>query len=726
MSDFTRTLLDVFPPSFPRFLSVPETKGNRSKLVPKKLLPTLPSLLENPEIPLIHRDLSWLQFNERVLEQARPNSQNLPCERVKFLAISASNLDEFFMIRFASLGRDIAVHRSHPKELEHLERIRDLILENVAKFGARQAEILDFISAELDGHGPRIVLDPNESPEAFRLGQEIFNAQVLPNLVHPSNFHFRELGKLANLQMAAIFPNGLWFSIPLSLAPMFSANGSDGRSYFFFTDTLILAYLGLPFQNREKPGILRLTRDMDVTTELGNMGTEPTPDLVRESLRAREAGHAVRLQYAGNLSAEFLEECREALDLTPGEVLPAPTSLCLHGLWKVVDEVSSTHPKADELFYPALPTSMPEPFHDPATLFERIRERDYLLHHPFDSFEGLVVWMKTACEDPQVESIELTIYRLGNLSPLVPFLKKAAAHKRIRILIELRARFDESNNLAISEELSKAGIEVNFGFGKLKLHAKIALVTRIEAGHRRYYTHLSTGNYNAKTARQYTDLAIFTSNPEIGNDARVFFDAVAAGKIPQGFRQLVLAPTNLHKRLLSLINGEIKAAQDGRPARIVAKVNALVDEQVIASLYRASQFGVKIDLIVRGPCSLIPGVEGLSKNIRVISIVDRFLEHSRVYYFGSSRKMYFSSADWMPRNFFKRLEIAFPVLDERIFEYMEKIVLPTHLGDTVKARELTAQGTWKKRTTKAGTPPLRAQFRFVELSRNQYRGTPLE
>ncbi len=723
MDDTTKTQFDIFPPSFPRFLTAKEA-GNRFRLVPKKLLPTLPSLLDYPEIPLIHRDLSWLQFNERVLEQARPTSQNLPCERVKFLAISAANLDEFFMIRFASLSRDILFHKHQPEELEHLERIRDLILESVAKFGARQGEILGFVAAELDGHGQKIVLGPRESEKTFELGRQIFNEKIRPEISAPQTFQFRHLSQLRNLQMAIVFPDGPWFSIPENLPPMYWVKKEE-RTYFFFLDTLILTYLGLPFKNLEAPGIIRLTRDAEAT-DLGEMGTEPTPDVVRETLRARDQGRPVRLQYLGNFSADFLSQCQATLGLTSGQVLPGPASLCLQGLWTVIDEVTAHHPQAAQLVYPPLETFMPEPFHDPSMLFDRLGERDYLLHHPFDSFDAIVTFIKTACEDPKVESIELTIYRLGNLSPIVPFLKEAAPRKRIRILIELRARFDESNNLAIAEELSKAGIEVNFGFGKLKLHAKIALVTRVENGKRRYYTHLSTGNYNARTARQYTDLAILTSNQDIGNDSRLFFDAVSKGQMPHGFKCLVLAPTNLHKRLLSLIQGEIKAATEGKPARIVAKVNALVDEQVIASLYRASQFGVKIDLIVRGPCSLIPGVEGLSKNIRVISIVDRFLEHSRMYYFEGSRKMYFSSADWMPRNFFKRLEIAFPVLDEKIFQYMEKLVLPTQLGDTVKARELTAQGTWKKIIQKPGTAPLRAQFKFVELSKSQYRGTPLE
>ena len=257
----------------------------------------------------------------------------------------------------------------------------------------------------------------------------------------------------------------------------------------------------------------------------------------------------------------------------------------------------------------------------------------------------------------------------------------------------------------------------------LKLHAKIALVTRNEPEGKRLYTHLSTGNYNALTARQYTDLALLTGSPEMGLDARTFFDAVWNGQVPTSFRQLVSAPAKLHRRLLNLIQAETEAAQQGKKARIVAKVNALVDTVVIEHLYRASQAGVQVELIVRGACSLIPGVKGLSENIRVISIVDRFLEHSRIYYFENSKILYLSSADWMPRNFFSRLELAFPVTDPKLYRYLVEVVIPTYLSDSVKARELTPQGTWRKRYSRSG---VRSQFLFEQLAVKNYAGTPLE
>ncbi len=293
----------------------------------------------------------------------------------------------------------------------------------------------------------------------------------------------------------------------------------------------------------------------------------------------------------------------------------------------------------------------------------------------------------------------------------------------MRVVLELRARFDESNNLRVAEELGKAGVEVKFGFGNLKLHAKVTLITRREGDKTVRYTHLSTGNYNAKTARQYTDISIFTSHAEIGEDARHFFDSVYKKEVPTNFKQLVTAPTKLHARMRTLIRAEAEAAKAGKSARIVAKVNALVDEKLIEDLYMASQSGVKIDLIVRGACSLVPGVKGLSENIRVISIVDRFLEHSRIYWFQQSGVMYLSSADWMPRNFFSRLEIAFPVLDPRLYKFMTEVLIPGYLRDNTRARRLTARGVWEK---VASTPPLhRAQWYFEELATNHYKNTSL-
>lgn len=698
------------------------------RLSKRRYLPTVRSLLVTPGIPLIHRDLSWLQFNERVLEQARPGSKNLPLERVKFLAISSTNLDEFFLIRMSSLIRDVIAQVGSKDKVRHLARLRDLILENVARFVTRQSELLDLLSDELQSYGIYIVKDLDEGDPAFEIGKTLFESRVLPRLKAADTFTLQKVTKLKNLQMALVFPDGLWFKIPRSLPPMVYAQKKDTQEiYFFFLDTLILTFMARTFRGHEAPGMLRISRDADVTTDLREEGIGPTPSLVRDRVLARDTGRPVRLQYVGNLSDTFLEELMSRLHLIQGQIIPAPSTLCLHGLWTVANESAKYVSCKEELTYPPLPSVIPKEFTKSAAIFERIKLRDIFLHHPYDSFDVFLQWIQQSCEDSQVVSIELTIYRIDLLSPLIGFLKEAARTKRVRILIELRARFDELNNLSLAEELSKAGVEVHFGYGKLKVHAKVALVTREEEGKRVYYTHLSTGNYNAKTAKIYDDLAVITANQEFGEDARTFLDAVVSGQIPKSFKRWLVAPTRLHRKMLSLIEEETRAALENRPARIVAKVNALVDEEVIGSLYRASQAGVKIDLIVRGACSLIPQVPKLSENIRVISIVDRFLEHSRLYYFESSRSLYLSSADWMPRNFFGRFEIAYPILNERVFDFVKDVLLATYLADTVKARELTAQGIWKKRAPKrGGKRSVRAQFVFSQIAAENYVGTPLE
>lgn len=708
-------------------------------------LPTLPSLLAQSNTPLIHRDLSWLQFNERVLAEANQPTNPL-LERIKFLAISSSNLDEFFMIRVSSLGRSIQsaerVDGSSSENALWLERVRDNILEAVAKFGARQLESLDLLAAELEPEGLQIVRQPQPDDLAFEIGKRLFEDQILTRLSPPESFSVSKLSHLENLQMGVVFKGGVWFRIPKNLPPVLAARentDSNPRAFFFFLDDLLASHLGPAFRFEGGAGFLKLTRDGDFTVDLEEEDTESIPDVVRSGLGSRERGRGVRLQYSGEVPEELLRSAMQSLKFIPGQILPAPGTLCLHGLWAVVNQTPEEIAARTGLKHPSRTSPVPAPLMERAAIFDRIKKQDVLLHHPYDSFEGFVAWIRAACADPAVTQIEQTVYRMDALSPVIEALKLAAREKKVRVIIELRARFDELNNLGLADELRKAGVEVAFGFGNLKLHAKIALVTRREGDETRLYTHLSTGNYNAYTARQYTDLAILTANPEIGADARLFFDSVWKGEVPAAFKQLVPAPAKLHRLLVSHIQAETQAAREGRRARIVAKVNALVDGTVIEHLYQASQAGVKVDLIVRGACSLIPGVKGLSENIRVISVVDRFLEHSRIYYFADSKKMYLSSADWMPRNFFSRLEIAFPVADPQLYRYLETVVIPAYMADTVKAMELTPQGTWKKRTMASvrtyrpataeavfGKKPVRSQFLFQELADRGYQGTPLE
>lgn len=696
---------------------------------PVGFLPTLPSLLDSPKVPLIHRDVSWLQFNDRVLAESRQVTNPL-LERAKFLAISGSNLDEFFMIRFSSLARSItAASRSQPAQVNRLTKIKASILETVSKFGARQLESLDLLMGELENAGIHIVRNAVEGDAAFAIGKQIFVESILPQIPPPQALTRVQIQSTMNLQTLVVFPGDLCFRLPRNLPPMIGKVDSSGQiCHFFFLDDLIASHLGPAFRLEGQPGFLRLTRDGDFTAGLEFEDTDSMAEKIRSGLGNRELGRPVRLQYRGNVEEPLLERAVSILRIPQAQVIPAYGSLFLHGLWSVVNQVPDPIRNKTGVQYPPAKGVVPNPFLDPVRVFEKLKTKDFFVHQPYDSFDSYVHWIEAAGKDPKVISIEQTVYRVDHQSPVIAALKEAAAQgKKVRVVIELRARFDELNNLKLMDELKQVGIEVGFGFGKLKLHAKIALVTRkddSDPSGTRSYTHLSTGNYNRATAKQYTDFSIFTGNAEIGQDARHFFDSVFKKEVPKNFKHLVHAPSKMHRRLLQLIQAETEAAKRGEKARIVAKVNALVDDKVIESLYEASNAGVQVDLIVRGACSLIPGVQGLSQNIRVISIVDRFLEHSRLYSFESSKAIYLSSADWMPRNFFSRLELAFPILDPQIFSYIRDTLIPIYLSDTVKAKELTPMGTWKKRAAKSNS--VRSQFRFQEISQSHYKGTPLE
>jgi polyphosphate kinase len=692
---------------------------------PKLQLPTLSYLLPSPGTPLIHRDLSWIQFNDRVLAEARSRS-NPVLSRMKFLSISSSNLDEFFMIRFASLMRSLSAAKTDEAR-SNLARVHATVLESVRKFGVRQTTTLDILRKAGEEYRVHLHVKTTRNTPAYALGRRIFEAKILPLLTAKNAFKYSNIGDLSNLQLLVHINNDLWFEIPRGTPPVFfEIDEANDRMDVFFLDELLGSHLDSMLPLREKPGILRATRDADFTLELPEGDTESIPDLVRKNISTRDKGRLVRLQWTGSFPKDFLHEACDHLKLDLRQCFRAPGTLCLNGLFGFVSSVPDSLGRREGFQNPHLKITMPGPFKEDRRkqLFTSLGKIDFLFHQPYDSFDSYINWLKTACEDPDVTMIEQTIYRTDSDMRIVELLKSAAASKKkVRVMLELRARFDESNNLRVAEELAKSGVEVKFGFGNLKLHAKVTLVTRREGDKTVRYTHLSTGNYNAKTARQYTDVSIFTGNPEIGDDARHFFDSIYKKEVPTHFKQLVTAPTKLHARMRTLIKAETDAAKAGKPARIVAKVNALVDEKIIEDLYVASQAGVKIDLIVRGACSLIPGVKGLSDNIRVISIVDRFLEHSRIYWFQSSGVMYLSSADWMPRNFFSRLEIAFPVLDARLYKFMTEVLIPGYLRDNVRARRLTPRGVWEK---VASTPPLhRAQWYFEELATGHYKNTSL-
>lgn len=698
-----------------------------------RFLPTLPHLLSSPGRPFIHRDLGALQFNERVLAEARSTSNPL-LERLKFLAITASNLDEFFMIRYAALDRSIRTPKNR-RAARHLLETRNTLLDMVNAFSVKQAETLDLLKAALEPKGVLLVHRPAEGTDSFRIGRDLFSRDILPAFHPPEPFRPSRLGALENLKCGLVFPSGLWLTVSRQLPGVLLQPDDRGLCRVFFLDDLILRHAGPAFRLEGRPALFRLTRDGDIPVELEEEDPSLVPDIIRSGVGSRDRGRPVRLQYAGNAPIDLVERCVSALRLSPRQAHAAPGSLHLSSLWSAIGRLPEALVHQTDLSFPP-----PNPFLMGSltrrdSIFDTLDQRDILLHHPYESFQGYVNFIEAASVDPRVTSIQQTVYRMDALSPVLTALKNAAgAGKRVRVVIELRARFDEMNNLRLAEELRKAGVDVAFGLGRLKIHAKVALVTRTDDNGDRLYTHLSTGNYNAATARSYEDLAILTSRAEFGEDARLFFDAVSRGQVPAGFKALVPAPDRLHRVLLHLIETETAAARAGQPAALFAKVNALVDEGIIESLYQASQAGVRVDLMVRGACSLIPGVKGLSDNIRVLSLVDRYLEHSRIYYFAHANRMYLSSADWMPRNFFSRLEVAFPVKDERIQRFIREVVIPIYLSDTAKTRELTPHGTWRKRSASGSSTlstalelptPVRAQFYFEALAQRGYRGTPL-
>lgn len=672
--------------------------------------------------PFIDRDVSWLSFNDHVLNEAMREDTPL-LERLKFLSIASGNLDEFFMIRMSSVVRRI---KKNPFDQEKKENFQT-ILKHLHSFLSRQEKVFSELVQALFGKG-LVFLNPKDVLESEN-AKKWFVEVVLPSLKIETQKNV--LKEVLNLQTFAVMGEKIVL-IPKEVPEVF-VQKKENTVEVFFLQHLLEVFLPVFLQVPGEVHLVRLTRDGDVKVEWGEMTA--IPDQVRTELKMRDKGPALRLQTHKKLKASVKYQLLKVFNLQPEQVFVSP-HLHLHFLKNVFSQIKDKC-QAD-LVYPKFNPYKGETFYKNKNVFDRLDAQDFMMHHPYDSFNSYNEWVRAATKDENVVSIEQTIYRVDALSSFIEDLKLAAKTKKVRVFIELRARFDEMNNLKLSEELRNAGVEVYFGFGKLKLHAKVALVKRKVGGKIKYYTHLSTGNYNQATSRQYVDMGMLTSNENIGKDAEHFFETLVKKEIPKSFSTLIMAPTALHTTLQKYIDGEVKAALKGERAHIIAKVNALVDEKIAKKLYEASQKGVQVDLIVRGACCIRPQVKDLSENIRVISLVDRFLEHSRIYYFKSSKKVFLSSADWMPRNFFSRLEIAFPVLDEKLYDFIEHTVLPSYLFDTERSKELSGNGKWAQRSPeslkklemfvqkpKNAPEPFRAQAFFISLAEKKYAGSAL-
>lgn len=683
----------------------------------------------------INREVSWLDFNTRVLEEAE-DPENPLLERVKFLTIVSSNLDEFFMVRVAGLREqafgDGVPDDFTPDGLRAEEQLR-LIADRTQKLVAQQYRCFnEMLVPELALQGIKLI-HPPELTEREKTGLDrFFRERVFPVLTpmaidpsHPSPLYHNRALYLATIleRKSGLGPKRLFavVQLPTLLPRLVPLEGEPGHR-FLLLEEAIAARLPELFGACEVLSwtTFRITRDSDV--EVLEQESDDLLQLIEDRLKARRRGDDVRLEVNAGATPDLIARIVESEDIRDDdayrEVYRVAGPVDLTGMAQLTRVVGFDSLR-DPPFMPRISRGLSRRVGQ--DLFAAIRQGDILLHHPFDAFDPVIDFIQRAAQDPKVLAIKQTLYRTGSDSPIIKSLMQAAENgKHVTALVELKARFDEETNVGWARELERAGVHVVFGFLDLKTHCKLSLVVRQEGDGLRRYVHISTGNYNRTTARLYTDVALFTANDEIAADASALFNLLTGYTQGHTWTQLVVAPDDLHRRTIELIEEQSKRAKDGKGAWIFAKLNALVDHQVIEALYKASQAGVPIDLVIRGICCLRPGIPGLSENIRVRSIVDRFLEHSRILVFGSKddQKMYFTSADWMPRNFFRRVEVMFPVVSEEIKERLRTELIPAYLRDNVKARQLQSDGKYVKLKPATGEPKYRVQQELLDVNRN--------
>jgi polyphosphate kinase len=658
-----------------------------------------------PDPAYFNRELSWLAFDQRVLEQAQ-NERHPLLERVRFLAIVSSNLDEFFEIRVAGLMQQMDSALAEPSldglsAREQLARIHGRVTELVeSQYRCWQQQLVPALAAE------RILV---RSPGGLTRSEvkwvrAYFREQVYPVLTplaldqaHP----FPQLGnKTLNVVVmlhnpAARRPAPLVAILPVPrILPRLVAiaPSSPGPERFIFLSDIIKLFAAdlFPGYRLVTANAFRVTRNSDLYID--EEEAENLLQRIEEELRNLRRGAAVRLEIEEGMDEAVRSTLCDHLGLSHENVYRIRGPINLLRLLSLADI------DRPDLKFPRFDPVNLSPLRDTAHIFDTLGTRDVLLHHPYDSFAPVVDFVEQAARDPQVFAIKQTLYRTSGDSPIVHALIEASRNgKQVTALVELKARFDEANNIQWAKQLEEAGVHVVYGIVGLKIHCKMCLVVRREGRRLRHYAHLGTGNYNPRTARLYTDLSLFTSRPELTRDTARLFNALTGfGRSPT-FRNLLVAPYNFHRRIGDLIGREAANALAGRPARIIAKMNSLVDKRTVDALYAASQAGVRIDLIVRGVCCLVPGVPGLSRNIRVRSIVGRYLEHARAYYFenaGGEPVILAGSADWMPRNFFRRVELVFPITEPALRRWMTNVFFPNELHDNQNTSILRSDGSY--------------------------------
>jgi polyphosphate kinase len=679
-----------------------------------------------PEI-FFNRELSWLAFNERVLEEAADASNPL-LERAKFTAIVASNLDEFFMVRVARLRNAIEDGDAEPDPAglapaQQLKQVSARVHALVDRLYALAAG--DLLPA-LAANGIRIAAPAGLDDVRRGALDAYFRDDVLPVLTPLAVDTARPFPMLSSLSVnlaLRLAPAGEGLperiavvQVPSGLPRLVRVAGGEGATFVVLDDVIRAGLDSLfPGQAVLEAAAFRLTRDSEL--ELDDEGGQSYVEALEEQLRRRRKSDVVRLEIDGGASDTLASLLVGLAGVDDADLYRVPGVLDLHALWGIVDLPGF------EALRDAGMKPVPVIGEGAAgRIFDVLDAGDLLVHHPYDGFEPVLALVEQAADDPDVLAIKQTLYRAGADSPVVAALMRAADRgKQVTAVVELMARFDEEHNLRWARALEKAGAHVIYGIRGLKVHAKCCLVVRRTPLGLRRYVHVGTGNYNHRTARLYTDVGLLTASPEFGVDASAFFNALTGYSDPPRMKKLAMAPSHLRDRLLRLIEREIRRAQDGQPALVRAKMNALVDERMIDALYRASAAGVRVQLNVRGICVLRPGVKGLSENIEVMSIVGRFLEHARIFHFqnGGEDEVYIASADWMPRNLDRRVELMAPV---ETLECRRRLLhtLDVLFRDNVKGRRLAADGTWRVPPRHAADAPMIAQVALYEHARRAW------
>ena len=677
----------------------------------------------------INRELSWLEFNQRVLAEANDESNPL-LERLKFLSIVSSNLDEFFEVRVAGLKqqKQFGQEETAPDAMNASEQL-DAIANRVRRLvGDQYACWREKLAPQMESQGIRFFRYPDVGKKLLDYFASYFREEVYPVLtplaIDPGHPFPKLLNKSLNVAVELEGEDGYStfavVQVPRILPRVLRIPDKPGRDSFIFIGNLIQHHVGELFHGLKVTGahLFRVTRNSNLY--LDEEEAENLLRAIEEELRRSNRGASVRLEVQSDCPQPVRERLLETFDLGEEDVYAVDGPINLMRLMAVIDEIDRPDLRFRG-FSPAIHLAEQE-----EDFFQVIRDSDVLLHHPYESFKTVTDFIERAARDPKVLAIKQTLYRTSGDSPIIPALVRAAQDgKQVAAIVELKARFDEAANIKWARMLEEAGVSVVYGLLGLKTHCKATLVVRREPDGTRLYAHLGTGNYNPSTARLYTDVGLMTSHEKITNDVAELFNMLTGVPRFPGMSKLLVAPFNLHEEFLKRVKREARNAKAGKPSGIITKMNALVDQSMIEELYKASQAGVKIRLIVRGICCLLPGIKGVSENIEVRSIVGRFLEHSRIYRFenGGKEEVYIGSADWMPRNFFRRIEACVPILAPVLRDRVREIV-EAHWRDNTKARSLRSDGTYEK-VGANGAKPFSSQENFLveiaEAAKNPFQ-----